>query len=123
MRSIGEYIKWFVYITIGIFLVCAISFTLEGETEIPVSTLWKVMLEGVVATLVTVPLQPQEGDGSGKAWAKLILHYFSLCVIMFGFGVWFGWVMFSVKGCIIMSVDVAIVYALCTVVYYLSYVI
>ncbi len=119
MKSISEYIKWFVYITIGIFLVCAISFTLAGETEIPVGTLWKVMLEGLVATLVTVPLQPQEGDGSGKAWAKLVLHYLSLCVIMFGFGVWFGWVLFSVKGVIVMSVDVAIVYALCTATYYL----
>ncbi len=119
MKSIGEFIKWFVYITIGIFLVCAISFTLEGEEVIPVSTFWKILLEALVATVVTVPLQPQEGDGSGKAWAKVALHYLSLCIIMFCFGGWFGWIPFSVQGGIIMSVDVAIVYALCTATYYL----
>ena len=119
MKSIGEYIKWFVYITVGIFLVCAISFTLEGEETIPVNTIWKVMLEGLVATLVTVQLQPQENDGKGKAWIKFALHYISLCIIMCGFGIWFGWTRFSIKGIIVMSVDVAIVYALSTVIYYL----
>ncbi len=119
MKSIGEYIKWFVYITVGIFLVCAISFTLEGEETIPVNTIWKVMLEGLVATLVTVQLQPQENDGKGKTWIKFALHYLSLCIIMCCFGIWFGWIRFSVKGIIVMSVDVAIVYALSTVIYYL----
>ena len=119
MKSIGEYIKWFVYITIGIFLVCAISFTLEGEKTIPVNTFWKILLEGLVATLVTVPLQPQEEDGAGKTWFKFVLHYLSLCIIMCSFGIWFEWIHFSVVGILIMAVDVAVVYALCTTVYYL----
>lgn len=119
MKSIGEFIKWFIYITIGIFLVCAISFTLEGATEMPVNTFWKVLLEGLVATVVTVPLQPGEDDGVGKTWIKFALHYLSLCIIMFCFGGWFGWIPFSVRGGVIMSVDVAIVYALCTAIYYL----
>ena len=119
MKSIGEYIKWFVYITIGIFLVCAISFALEGEETIPVSTFWKILLEALVATVVTVPLQPQEDDGTGKTWVKFALHYLSLCIIMCCFGIWFGWIPFSVMGILIMAVDVALVYALCTTVYYL----
>ena len=119
MKSIGEFIKWFIYITIGIFLVCAISFTLEGATEMPVSTFWKILLEGLVATVVTVLLQPKEDDGVGKTWIKFALHYLSLCIIMFCFGGWFGWIPFSVRGGVIMSVDVAIVYALCTAIYYL----
>ena len=119
MKSIGEFIKWFVYITIGIFLVCAISFTLEGEVAIPVSTFWKILLESLVATVVTVLLQPKEDDETGKTWIKFVLHYLVLCVIMFCFGGWFGWIPFSVRGGLIMSVDVAIVYALCTAIYYL----
>ena len=119
MKSIGEFIKWFIYITIGIFLVCAISFTLEGATEMPVNTFWKVLLEGLVATVVTVPLQPGEDDGVGRGWAKFILHYLSLCIIMCGFGIWFGWIRYSVVGILVMAVDVAIVYALCTTIYYL----
>ena len=119
MKSIGEFIKWFIYITIGIFLVCAISFTLEGATEMPVSTFWKILLEGLVATVVTVLLQPKEDDGVGKTWIKFALHYLSLCIIMCCFGIWFGWIHFSVVGIFIMALDVAIVYALCTTVYYL----
>ena len=119
MKSIGEFIKWFIYITIGIFLVCAISFTLEGATEMPVSTFWKILLESLVATVVTVLLQPKEDDGTGKTWIKFALHYLSLCIIMCCFGIWFGWIHFSVVGIFIMALDVAIVYALCTTVYYL----
>lgn len=119
MKSIGEYIKWFVYITTGIFLVCAISFTLEGATEMPVSTFWKILLESLVATVVTVFLQPKEDDGTGKTWIKFALHYLSLCIIMCCFGIWFEWIHFSVVGILIMVLDVAIVYALCTTVYYL----
>ena len=119
MKSIGEYIKWFVYITSGIFLVCTISFTLEGATEMPVSTFWKILLESLVATVVTVLLQPKEDDGTGKTWIKFALHYFSLCIIMCCFGIWFGWIHFSVVGIFIMALDVAFVYALCTTVYYL----
>ena len=119
MKSIGEFIKWFIYITIGIFLVCTISFTLEGATEMPVSTFWKILLEGLVATVVTVLLQPKEDDGVGKIWIKFALHYLSLCIIMCCFGIWFGWTRLSVKGILVMAVDVAIVYALSTVIYYL----
>ncbi len=119
MKSIGEFIKWFIYITIGIFLVCAISFTLEGATEMPVSTFWKILLEGLVATVVTVLLQPKEDDGVGKTWIKFALHYLSLCIIMCCFGIWFGWISYSVVGILVMAVDVAIVYALCTTIYYL----
>ena len=119
MKSIGEFIKWFIYITIGIFLVCAISFTLEGATEMPVSTFWKILLEGLVATVVTVLLQPKEDDGEGKTWIKFALHYLFLCIIMCCFGIWFGWISYSVVGILIMAVDVAIVYALCTAIYYL----
>ena len=107
MKSIGEFIKWFIYITIGIFLVCAISFTLEGATEMPVSTFWKILLESLVATVVTVLLQPKEDDGTGKTWIKFALHYLSLCIIMCCFGIWFGWIHFSVVGIFIMALDVA----------------
>ena len=85
----------------------------------PVSTFWKILLEGLVATVVTVLLQPKEDDGVGKIWIKFALHYLSLCIIMCCFGIWFGWIRYSVVGILVMAVDVAIVYALCTAIYYL----
>ncbi len=106
MKLISEIFRWFLYITTGILIVTALMFTIMGEESMPVNTLWKIMLAGVLTTIVTVCFKPWKDWG----WVGFLLHYLALCVVMVVSGIMFGWIHLSVLGVVAMMIDVAVVY-------------
>lgn len=119
MNRISEYIKWFLYITTGILIVCAANLEIMGEETIQVDMLWQILLSGLLTTLVTVLLFIQECNRKAEVCLKCILHYVALCVIMVLCGNWFGWMKLDLGGIVMMVVSVAVVYLFAFLAYYL----
>ena len=119
MKVFGNFVKWFLYIAVGIMIVCGISYGLAGMETVPVDIFWMILLSAFATALVTVLIQPQENDGKGKACLKNVLHYVILCVIMCFLGVNFGWMNLDMPGIGMMAIDVGIVYLLVFVIYYI----
>lgn len=115
MKLMSEVFKWFLYITTGILIVTAIMYTVSGETTMPVNTLWKILLAGVLTTGVTVCFKPW------KDWAPwgFLVHYLALCVVMVFCGSMFGWIDFKWLGILFMMLDVAVVYTIAFGAYWL----
>ena len=113
MKLMSEVFKWFLYITTGILIVTAIMFSLVGEETIPVNTLWKILLTGILTTGVTVCFRPWRD----WRYAGFALHYIALCVVMVVCGCMFGWINFNMSGVLCMMVDVAAVYLIAFVAY------
>lgn len=119
MKGLGEYIKWYMYITTSILIVCAVLFHISGEETIPVETLWQILLSGFLTTLVTVLPIFRECSRKSTAIIKHILHYVLLCAVMFLCGKWFGWMDFELEGIAMMAGAVAVVYLLSFGAYYM----
>lgn len=115
MKLMSEVFKWFLYITTGILIVTAIMYTILGEETMPVNTLWKILVAGVLTTGVTVCFKPWKDWG----YAGFLLHYLALCVVMIACGCMFGWINFNVQGALVMMIDVAIVYVIAFGAYWL----
>lgn len=115
MRKIGEYIKWYFYITTSILFVAAVTFSLAGAEALPAKTLWQVILSGLATTVVTVVI-----NLTCSAWAVwgYLFHYIALSAVMVMLGAWFGWISLDLGGIAFMLVCVAIVYALVYLMYY-----
>lgn len=115
MKLMREVFKWFLYITTGILIVTAIMFTVTGDETMPVNTLWKILLAGFLTTIVTVCFKPW------KEWGIIgfVLHYLALCVVMVVCGCMFGWIHLEPAGVIGMMIDVAAVYGIAFVAYWL----
>lgn len=112
MGAIKLFINLFSTITSVITLVCAVNMALVPEYDIPNNVLWQVLLSGFVTSLLTFL-------GVKIFWSNLsksrfiilgIAHYIIMCIVMVGFGIWFDWMNFDVKGIIMMTVSVAVVY-------------
>ena len=106
MKLVSEVFKWFLYITTGILIVTAIMFSIIGEETMPVNTLWKILLAGILTTAVTILFKPWKDWG----WLGFLLHYLALCVVMVICGTMFGWIHFGLSGVTGMMIDVAVVY-------------
>lgn len=119
MKKVRDFVKWFLYITVGILIVCGINYGLSGMDSVPVDVFGMILSSAFVTAFVTALVQPQEQDGKAKSVVKYIVHYIMLCVIMSFLGTRFGWINFEWKGIVSMSVDVGIVYLLVFVAYYL----
>lgn len=119
MRTLSNFVKWFLYITTGIMIVCGINYTLAGVETVTVNVFWKILFCGFATTLVTVLLLPKEDDGKIKSYIKFALHYIALCIVMIPVGVWFGWISFQPSGVIIMMADVGGVYFAACLAYYI----
>lgn len=115
MKLISEVFRWFLYITTGILIVTATMYTILGEETMPVNTLWKILLAGVLTTGVTICFKPWKDWG----YVGFLLHYLALCVVMVVCGCMFGWISFGLTGVIFMMIDVAIVYAIAFGAYWL----
>lgn len=112
MRKLTEFVKWFIYITTCILIVFAANVSIAGDETIPAGTLWQILMSGFVTAGVTVFLRP---SGRGNVWGdviRIIVHYIILCVIMIGYGCFFGWMHFRVRSIIMMMISVAAVYFL-----------
>lgn len=119
MKRFGIFVKWFLYITTGILIVCGINYTLAGVETITVDVFWKILLSAFATTVATVLIHPQEEDGKIKSYIKLALHYVTLCMIMVLLGGWFGWTAFDFGGVLTMMADVGLVYLLAFLSYYI----
>ena len=119
MKRIRNFVKYFFYITVGILLVCGISYALAGIEAVPVEVFGMIFLSSFITTLVTVLILPSEEDGKVKSCIKFVLHYLALCVIMIFLGQWFGWIKLNLSGIVMMAVDVGLVYLLTFTAYYL----
>lgn len=119
MRAFSNFVKWFLYITTGILIVCGINYKLAGIEMITVNIFWMILFSGFVTTLVTVLLLPEEKDGKTKSYIKFALHYIALCMSMIPLGVWFGWIQFNLSGIAKMMIDVGGVYLSAIFVYYI----
>lgn len=118
MRTLSNFVKWFLYITTGITIICGINYTLAGVETVAADIFWKILFCGFATTLVTVLLLPKEEDGRRKSYIKFVLHYIMLCIVMIPVGVWFDWISFSLSGVLIMAADVGGVYIAALLAYY-----
>lgn len=118
MKKLSNFVKWFLYITTGILIVCGINYTLAGVEAVPVNIFWKILFCGFVTTLVTVLLLPKEEDGRTKSYVKFALHYITLCIVMVPVGIWFGWIGFNLAGVLAMMANVGCVYFAASLAYY-----
>lgn len=119
MKKLAIFLKWFLYITTGIMIVCAINYTLAGEKSVTVNVFWKILFSSFMTTAVTLIFSPQREDKKNCVYGSWVIHYICLCVVMSFLGMWFGWIDFSFIGIGIMAADVGIVYFLTFVVYYI----
>lgn len=119
MKILGNFVKWFLYITVGILIVCGISYRITGVEMVTVDVFGMILLSAFVTTLATVFILPKEEDGKVKSCVKFVLHYIVLCVIMSFLGAWFGWIAFNPAGIGFMVIDVGIVYLLTFIAYYI----
>lgn len=115
MELLREVFKWFLYITTGILIVTAIMFSLVGEESMPANTLWNILLAGLLTTGVTVCFKPWKNWGI----VGYICHYTALCVVMIVCGGLFGWINFNLAGVLGMMIDVAVVYLIAFLTYWL----
>ena len=119
MKKIGEYVKWYVYITTSILMVEALIFWLYGAEKLPGETLWQIMVSGLATTLLTVVMTYVDTKTTAGSIFKYAGHYAALCVVMIVLGGWFGWINLNVRGIALMMGAVAAVYVLAFGAYYI----
>lgn len=118
MKKLYDIIKWFLYITTGILLICALNMTVQGDVDIPAVTLWQILLSGLFTAAVTAFFHPEE-ERKLPAALNIFLHFLTLCGIMLLCGRWFGWIKFDLPGIVMMVLSVAGVYLLSFLAYYI----
>ncbi|MGN0586909.1 MAG: DUF3021 family protein [Oscillospiraceae bacterium] len=121
MRFLSETVKFFVSITAGILLICAVSFAFSGTESLPADTLWNILIAGALTSVVTTVFYYKEENMAKLFVLKAAVHYILLCVIMFFFGVHAGWIDMSLRGAVNMFIDVAIVYVFTYVIRFFWY--
>lgn len=120
MEILRNFIKWFLYITMSIFLVVTLSYKTYSVDTIPTDTLLYILISGFLTTAVTVLMALRECKSKWISLLKYILHYIALCVVMCLCANWFGWYDLNLSGILSMSLSVAIVYGLAFGVYCLT---
>ena len=53
MRFLKELCRFFVQITTGILIICAINYSVWGNGELPANILWQIVLSGAVTAVIT----------------------------------------------------------------------
>ncbi len=119
MKKIGEYVKWYVYITTSILMVEALIFGMYGAEKLPGETLWQIMVSGLVTTLLTVAMVYVDTKTVAGGVFKYLGHYAALCAVMIVLGGRFGWINLNVRGILLMMGAVAAVYVLAFGTYYI----
>lgn len=110
MKAFIEFIKYFLYITTGILIVCTINLIIAGNEFISVNTLWQILLSGFLTTTVTTLFMIKEKSIKLPHIIQCFIHYTVLCIVMIFCGYQFGWMDFDRQGIIMMVVSVAVVY-------------
>lgn len=119
MKIFKDFIRWFLYITVGVLIVCAVNFQLSDVEALPRETLWQILLSGGLTAGVTVFLYPKENADKVPFWIRVLIHYAALCIVMILCGHSFGWLEYKPEGIVMMLLSVAGVYALAFGIYYM----
>ncbi len=119
MKTLGNFVKYFLYITVGILIVCGINYKIAGVETVTVDVFGMILLSAFVTTVATVLIHSKEDDGKVKSCVKFVLHYIILCMVMSFLGKQFGWIDFDLAGIGMMVIDVGIVYLLVFIAYYI----
>ncbi|MBP0963908.1 MAG: DUF3021 domain-containing protein [Oscillospiraceae bacterium] len=123
MKFITEFLEYFVIITTGVLIICAINISLSethGESLEVGVTLWEIVGAGAATAFVTALVYRRECNTKKKFIAMVIIHYILICAIMIFMGVSFGWMDLNIGGIIMMTVSVALVYLFTYVISYIS---
>lgn len=110
MKSFGNFVQWFLYITVGIMLVCAVGYKAYGAETVSTDIFFEILAAAFFTALITTFLSPKEGDGKTAARIKIAIHYFALWIIMCVIGIKFEWINANPKGIGMMAVYVGAVY-------------
>lgn len=110
MVKVYDFVRWFLYITTGILVVCALNLTIMGADRIPTEFLWDILAAGFLTALVTVFLEPGEHEKKTVTFMRYLIHYAALCLVMIVCGSKFGWMKLNSAGIAMMMVSVAAVY-------------
>lgn len=119
MKIFKDFIRWFLYITVGVLIVCAVNFQLSDLEAIPRETLWQILLSGGLTAGVTTLFYPKENVSKVPFLIGIAIHYAALCIVMILCGHWFGWLEYKPAGIVMMLLSVAGVYALVFGVHYM----
>lgn len=116
MRFIKDFLKWFVIINTGIFLVFTIN--VMNYDGIRVIYLWEIFGTSAVTSLITtvfLSIDPNKIISKYMQLLIVFLHYACLLGVMLFLGYSFGWIEWDVRGILTMVISVAGVY-LCSAV-------
>ena len=123
MKFFTEFLKYFVIITTGVLLMCAVNVSLSetgGESLAVGVTLWQILGAGAVTAFVTALVYMRECKTTKQFIVMVIIHYILICAIMVTLGVLFGWMALNIGGIIMMIVSAALVYLFTYTVRYIS---
>ena len=112
MKIITESIKYFMYITTAIIIICALNITLSGNDTMSSNTLWQIIISGAATAVVTAIVYSREVNTTKGFITMMAVHYVILCVVMTFLGVMFGWMKLCIPGIIMMVISVALVYVI-----------
>lgn len=116
MKKLGEFVKYFTFISTAELIVCGLGFMSYGRTDMPVATAWRILVSSALTAFVTILFL----NDNSVTIKNIIPHYLSLCVIMSVMGSQFGWMALTVQGIAFMCVAVAAVYAFTYLAAYLT---
>ena len=120
LKSFSGFIRWFIAITTGVLIICAVDFSIFHEGNIPKTTLWDILLSSFVTTVVTIIFWGMKEVKEGVSEiAAIAMHYICLCIVMIVFGAKFGWMELNLSGVLMMVLSVAAVYIFSFVVNYI----
>ncbi len=123
MKFIKSLLSFFCTITTAIVFIININFLTVDYTIISKHIMLHILLASFTTALVTAIFFSFAEKYSHHLFPGIvgtILHFLSLCAVMFVFGVlWFGWFELSFEGILSMVISVAIVYV---IVYGVSYI-
>lgn len=93
MRFLKELCRFFVQITTGILIICAINYSVWGSGELPANILWQIVLSGAVTAVITeIVMSLPEPETKKRFVLYTALHYVVLCIVMSVIGMLFDWV-------------------------------
>lgn len=120
LKSFSGFIRWFIAITTGVLMICAVDFTIFHEGDLPKTTLWDILLSSFMTTVVTSIFWGMKELKEGVSEiAAIVMHYICLCIVMIVFGAKLGWMELNFTGILMMALSVAAVYIFSFIVNYI----
>lgn len=120
MKFFTELCRYFVQITTGVLIVCAVNFLLYGADNISGATLWQILLSGFLTAFATTIAYSFEPRSTKQFIMMTAIHYIVICIIMIFLGNSFGWLSINFAGVIMMVISVAVVYAFTMLITYFT---